>query len=73
MTPVTHREVAMKVHFNGKYGMVCNTNRTRLTTHRSRMTLDPAKVTCEKCKKFYNIEYWLTQPNCSIILAEVTR
>lgn len=60
----------MKVHFNGKYGMVCNTNRTRLTTHRSRMTTEPSKVTCEKCKKFYNIEYWLKQPDYSIILLQ---
>jgi hypothetical protein len=60
----------MKVHYDGKYGMVCNTNRTRRTTHRHRLTNEPAKVTCEKCKKFYNIEYWLTQPNGLAILAK---
>jgi hypothetical protein len=46
----------MKVHYNGIFGLVCNTNRTRRTSHTSRITTDIDKVTCLACRKWYRLD-----------------
>jgi hypothetical protein len=38
----------MKVHFTNT---PCNSNRTRRTSHRARITMEVAKVTCSVCRK----------------------
>lgn len=45
----------MRVHFDSHAGVTCNTNRTRKTTHAARVTKDPAKVTCQACRKAHHL------------------
>jgi hypothetical protein len=46
----------MKVHYeHPTYGVCCNTNRTRRTTHKNRTTTDKDKVTCATCQKMHHL------------------
>lgn len=47
----------MKVHYEHPvYGMRCNTNHTRRTTHLNRMSKDASKVTCATCRKIHRLD-----------------
>jgi len=46
----------MKTHYDHPtFGVCCNTNKSRRTTHLARATQDATKVTCAICKKQHNI------------------